>query len=257
MATGWRFGVLGPLEVCYDGRLVLIGAAKQRVLLASLLIAANQVVPTGTLVARLWGESPPRGHRNTLQNHVLRLRRVLGEAGSRVPVHTRPGGYVVQVGHDELDLITFQRMLSAARVSARAGDLARMSCLLHDALGLWRGPALADVPSDALQREVVPALVENRLRAAELRIGADISLGDHHEVLAELHELTCSNPLREPLWALRMLALYRCGRQAEALACYHEVRGHLAGQLGIDPGAELSLLHQRMLTADPGLVLAK
>ncbi|MEU0879332.1 AfsR/SARP family transcriptional regulator [Lentzea sp. NPDC005914] len=239
----WRFGVLGPLEVWRDGHPVVIRAAKQRVLLASLLLAANQVVPGGTLVERLWGATPPPGHRNTLQNYVMRLRRLLGPG----PIHTCSDGYIVQVERDALDLNAFRGLVSEARASARTGDLTRTAGLLREAESLWRGPALADVPSDSLHREVVPVLAENRLRAVELRIGTDLSLGRHHDVVDELHELTLIHPLREPLWALRIVALQRCGREAEALACYQDVRQVLGEALGADPGAELRLLHQRML----------
>lgn len=242
----WRFGLLGPLEVSRDGLAVVIGAAKQRVLLTTLLLAANQVVPISTLVDRLWGSSPPPGHRNTLQNHVLRLRRALGAS---CPVHTCQDGYLVRIEKSALDLHEFRRLVAAART----GDPVRAIGLLRQALNLWRGPALADVPSDALHREIVPVLAENRLHAVELRISAELALGHHREVVDELLQLTLAHPLREPLWAMRILALYRCGRQAEALACYRDVHRLLAHELGIDPTRELTVLHQRMLTGDPAL----
>ncbi|GAA2893034.1 hypothetical protein GCM10010517_57560 [Streptosporangium fragile] len=263
MGTGFEFRVLGPVEVLHDGRPVPVRAAKQRVLLASLLLDAGRVVPVGTLVTRLWGESPPDGARNTLQNYVMRLRRVLAGAaraagtagdGENGPVLTRPQGYLIEAAGDAVDLHRFDALVRHARAAAAAGAADRASVLLREALGLWRGQPLSDVPSEPLQREVVPVLAERRLGAVELRIQADLLLGRHAEVLPELRELTTGHPLQERFWAQRMLALYRSGRQGEALECYRAVSGLLAEELGVDPGAELRELHRRILAADPALM---
>lgn len=253
MGTVFEFRVLGPLEVLKDGDPVLIRAAKQRALLASLLIDANRVVPVATLVARLWGETSPGGARNTLQNYVLRLRRVLGSVGDSGPVLTRPQGYLIDVAEDALDLHRFDALVRRAAITATEGDTEQVSVLLREASELWRGHPLSDVPSELLQQEVVPALVERRLDALESRIEADLVLGRHGEVLPELLESTTRYPLRERFWAQRMLALYRSGRQGEALTCYRTVSRLLAEELGIDPGAQLCELHQQVLTADPAL----
>ncbi|MER5319621.1 AfsR/SARP family transcriptional regulator [Streptosporangium roseum] len=250
---GFEFGVLGPLKVLRGGDPVAIGAAKQRVLLASLLIDANRVVPVETLTARLWGEAPPCGARNALQNYVMRLRRVLGGAGGSDPVLTRPQGYLIGVADEAVDLHRFDALVRRARAAVAAGGAEQASALLWEALGLWRGQPLSDVPSELLQREVVPALAERRLGAVELRIQADLALGRHGDVLPELRELTAAHPLRERFWAQRMLALYRSGRQGEALQCYRTVGELLSEELGIDPGAELRELHRRLLDADPAL----
>ncbi len=253
MGTDFEFRVLGPLEVLKDGDPVPIRAAKQRVLLASLLIDANRVVPVETLVARLWGETSPGGARNTLQNYVLRLRRVLGSTEDSGPVLTRPPGYLIDVAGDALDLHRFDALIRRATVTATQGDAEQASVLLREALGQWRGQPLSDLPSELLQREVVPALVERWLGALESRIEADLMLGRHGEVLPELRELTTTYPLRERFWAQRMLALYRSGCQGEALVCYRTVSRLLAEELGIDPGAQLRELHQQVLAADPAL----
>jgi predicted ATPase/DNA-binding SARP family transcriptional activator len=253
MGTGLEFRILGPLEVLKDGDPVPIRAAKQRVLLASLLIDANRVVPVETLVARLWGETSPGKARNTLQNYVLRLRRLLGSTGDSGPVLTRPQGYLIDVAGDALDLHRFDALVRRATVTATRGDTEQASVLLREALGLWRGQPLSDLPSDLLQQEIVPVLIERWLGALESRIEADLMLDRHGEVLPELWELTTTYPLRERFWAQRMVALYRSGCRGDALACYRTVSRLLAEELGIDPGAELRELHQRVLTADPTL----
>lgn len=250
---GFEFGVLGPLKVLHDGAPVAIGAAKQRVLLASLLIDANRVVPVETLTARLWGETPPDGARNALQNYVMRLRRVLGGTGGSDPVLTRPQGYLIGVADGAVDLHRFDALVRRARAAVAVGEADQASALLREALGLWRGQPLSDVPSELLQREVAPALAERRLGAVELRIQADLALGRHGDVLPELRELTAAHPLRERFWAQWMLALCRSGRQGEALQCYHTVGELLSEELSIDPGAELRELHRRLLAADPAL----
>lgn len=253
MGAGCEFKILGPLEVLCDGVLVPIRAAKQRVLLVSLLIDANRVVSVETLVARLWGDASPPGARNTLQNYVLRLRRVLQSTGESGPVLTCPPGYLIHVAGDAVDLHRFDSLVRRATIRTTEGDAQRASVLLREALGLWRGQPLSDLPSELLQREVVPALTERWLGALELRIAADLVLGRQADVLPLLQELTSTYPLRERFWAQRMLALYRCARQGEALTCYRTVSALLAEELGVHPGAELRELHRQVLTADPAL----
>lgn len=255
MEPGFQFNVLGSLEVWRDGQLVPIRAAKQRALLASLLIDANQVVPIDVLVGRLWDEQAPDGAKNTLQNYILRLRRTLGEASGAVcPVATHSAGYRINVDDGSCDLHRFDTLTSDARCLAESGNVGRASTLLRRATGLWRAQALLDVPSAQLQRDVLPALIEKRLNAIEFRIDLDIQLGRHVDVLPELRELTAVYPWRERFWAQRILALYRAGRQGEALKCHHDVCAVLSGELGINPGAELTELFQRILAADPELI---
>ncbi|MFG2015887.1 AfsR/SARP family transcriptional regulator [Actinomadura geliboluensis] len=252
MRVRHEFGVLGPLEVRRDGVPLPIGATKLRLLLAALLVDAGHVVPVDTLAGRLWGESPPAQVRNTLQNYVMRLRRALGEGGAGI-VLTHPRGYLVEVEPDALDLHRFGALVRQGRAELEAGGAAgRAAALLREALGLWRGEPLSDLPPDLLQG-VVPALTEQRLDAVELGIDADLALGRAAHVLPELRNLIGTHPLRERFWAQRMRALYQCGRQAEALECYRTVTALLADELGIDPGAELQDLHRRILAAAPEL----
>ncbi|MFD3578726.1 BTAD domain-containing putative transcriptional regulator [Streptomyces sp. NPDC058644] len=249
--TEFEYRLLGPLEVLFDGRPVAMRAAKQRALLASLLIDANKVVPSETLIARLWDE-PPDGARNALQNYVLRLRRTLG-CGSRGPIRTCADGYLVHVPDEALDLHRFDALVARARSAAAAQATERASALLGEALALWRGEPFSDVPSERLRLDVAPALHERRLAALELHTDADVRLGRHADVLPRLRELTAAHPLQERFWAQRMLALYRSGRQSEALDCYRTVSALLVEELGVNPGPELWQLHQRVLTADPSL----
>lgn len=251
----FAFGLLGPLEVAEEGRAVPITAAKQRILLASLVLEANRAVPAGWLIDRMWHTASPQDARATLHSYVMRLRRTLRDAAGTDPIATRPDGYLLECPEQAVDLHRFRSMVRQAtsRPAAETADTAR---LLGQALALWRGEPLADVPSEVLHRDIVPALREERLAAMELRIELDLRLGRHAELIAELGELTSRHPLRERLWAHRMLALYRCERQAEALDCYRRVAMLLADELGVDPGTELRALHEAMLHNDPKLASA-
>lgn len=251
--VNYQFGLLGALEVRSGSEPVTINAAKHRVLLASLLVDANRVVSSETLLTRLWGENPPSGARNTLQNYVMRLRRALGEAA---PIRTRPEGYVIEVDDDSVDLFRFYLLTAQAKTAFAAGEVKKAFALSREALGLWRGDPLSDVPSEVLRSDVVPALVERRLAAVELRLDIDLKLGRHQDVLPELQELTTAYPLRERYWAQRILALYRAGRQSEALECYRTVQAKLADELGVDPCPELREVHARVLAADPADTVA-
>ncbi|MFC8128067.1 BTAD domain-containing putative transcriptional regulator [Streptomyces sp. NPDC057302] len=250
--TEFEYRLLGPLEVLSGSRPVAMRAAKQRALLASLLVDANKAVPTDTLIGRLW-DAPPDGARNALQNYVLRLRHALSRP-SGGPIRTCPDGYRIDVPEDALDLHRFDALVVRARAAAAARAAERASALLGEALALWRGEPFADVPSERLRLEVAPALNERRLGALELRTDADFQLGRHTDVLPRLRELTAAHPLQERFWAQRMLALYRSGRQGESLDCYRTVSALLLDELGVDPGPELWQLHQRVLTADPSLI---
>ncbi|MET9395320.1 BTAD domain-containing putative transcriptional regulator [Streptomyces sp. NPDC006624] len=252
MSTRYEFRVLGPLEVLRDGRPVRIDAAKVRLLLAALLAEANQVVTVETLVHRLWGEDPPGRARNTLQNYVLRLRRALGSPPGGAPVLTRPHGYLIETAPDALDLHRFTALVRQGRTALAEGSAARAAPLLRDALRLWRGDPLSDLPAHLLQG-VVATLNEQRLDALESRIDADLALGRAADVLPELRGLIAEFPLREHFWAQRMLALAHCGRQGEALESYREVTALLADELGVAPGAGLRQVHQRLLAAAPEL----
>jgi len=244
VSVRYEFGLLGPLSVHRDGAPVPIGAPKLRVLLVSLLVDAGRVVTVDALVDRLWGANPPGGVRNTVQNYVLRLRRALGPNGSDV-VRTHSRGYLVEVGPDALDLRRFDTLVQRGRAALDSGAADHAAALLREALGLWRGEPLSDLPPDPF-RDIVPALAERRLDALELRIDADLALGRPADVLPELRALIGAHPLRERFWAQRMRALSWCGRHGEALECYREIASLLADELGIDPGAELRDLHRRI-----------
>ncbi|WP_329788878.1 BTAD domain-containing putative transcriptional regulator [Lentzea sp. DG1S-22] len=233
-----EFRVLGPLEVLLDGEPVSVPAGRGRVLLATLLLRPNQFVSVDELVDRLWDGDPPTADRahKTLQTTVLRLRQALGAANR---VRTTSGGYLAEVTPEELDLLRFREFV-------RAGDFA-------SATALWRGPALANVASDALHRDEVPHLEDEHLAAVERRIDADLERGLAGELVAELGALVGQHPLRERFWGQRMTALARSGRQAEALESYRELTALLAGELGVDPSPELSRLHLALLNGDAEL----
>ncbi len=247
-----RFGILGPLLVHdgYDD--ITVPAARQRVLLAALLVRAGQAVPAEELAEIVWDGSVPPGSGTTLRSYVKRLRQVLGpRAGARVV--TRYPGYLLEAAEDEVDLLRFTRLCRDGGAAVRDGAWANASAALDLALGLWRGAALADVPGQVLRLEEGLRLEQLRLQAIEWNIDADLHLGRDSELVHELQSLAAAHPLRERFHAQLMLALYRCGRRAEALAAYRHARQVLVDELGAEPGAELRELHQRMLAADPAL----
>jgi DNA-binding SARP family transcriptional activator/predicted negative regulator of RcsB-dependent stress response len=243
-----RFGVLGPLEVRKGDRVLPIGSAKQRAVLAVLVLRANHVVPAGELIDVVWGGHPPKTAGNAVSVYVAQLRKALG--GYLV---WRPPGYLLPVDPDQVDLRRFQRLLADAHAARAAGDWEQAVADLQRALALWRGPALADVASEVLQAVEVPRLEEQRIGALEERIELELELGRHRQVIGELEALATVHPLRERLRGLLMLALYRSGRQAEALSVYRKTRRSLVEELGIEPGPELRRLEQAILAADPSL----
>ena len=241
-----EFRILGPLEVVEQGRPLKLGGSRQRALLAVLLTRANEVVSRDRLIDELWGEQPPKAATNALQYHVSRLRKTLPRADAIV---TRPPGYVIRVAPEELDLLRFETLVEEARRSPPE----RAAQLLRDALGLWRGPALADLADEPFARAEILRLEELRLTAIEHRLEADLALGGGAELVGELEALVREHPLREQLRAQLMLALYRSGRQAEALDVYRETRSLLVGELGIEPGPALRELEKAILWHDPEL----
>jgi YVTN family beta-propeller protein len=252
-----EFGVLGPLEVSRAGCAVPLGGPRQRGVLALLLLEANRVVSMDRLAEDLWGGNPPDGWVTTLQIYVLHLRRALepdrdrGVAGEVLVTGGR--GYLLRVGRERLDAALFQDGFAAGRAALEAGRYPEAAQTLRTALGLWRGGVLADLADYAFTRPEAARLEELQLAAVEARIEADLALGRHDALTAELERLAAEHPLRERLHGQVMLALYRCGRQAEALAAYRRLRDLLADQLGIDPGEPLRRLHQSVLAQDPAL----
>lgn len=241
-----QFGVLGPLEVREQGRDLTPRRAKQRALLAALLGHANQVVSIDRLTDALWGEAPPATAPTALHGHVSALRKQLG--ANRI--ETVPPGYRLHIEPDELDLDRFERLFAQARGTAEAG---RRSTLLGEALALWRGEPLSDVRDEAFAQGEITRLEELHLGALEGQAEAELELGRHAELLPDLERALARYPLSERLRAQRMLALYRSGRQSEALHVYQAGRRLLAEELGIDPGSALQMLEQQILSQDPAL----
>lgn len=234
-----QFRILGPLEVAGEHGEIPLGGQKQRSLLGGLVIRAGHVVSTDRLLDELWGEHPPKTATTSLQNMVSQLRKLLGAE----VLLTKPPGYVLQVEPEQVDAVRFERIVAGAR-AAPPDERAR---LLHEALALWRGPPLADLEFELFAENEVRRLEELRLDALEERIEADLELGQGSELVAELDSLVERHPLRERLRRQLMLALYRAGRQAEALQVYHDTRQTLSDELGVDPSPALKQVYTSIL----------
>jgi DNA-binding SARP family transcriptional activator len=241
------FRLLGPLEVSEYDRPLSLGGVKQRSLLAILLLHANELVSSDRLIDELWGSAPPRTAAKGIQVHVSRLRKLLG--GDRLA--TRHPGYVLHVESSEFDLARFEQLVGEARRAAPEPAARK----LREALALWRGPALADLAYETFAQVEIARLEEMRLAVLEQRIEADLALGWHGELAGELEALVTRFPLRERLRCQLMLALYRSGRQAEALEAYRAARRELSEELGLEPSEELKRLEQAILCQDPALDL--
>jgi len=240
-----ELGILGPLLARVNGREVALGGPRQRAVLAVLLLHRNTVVSADRLVDLVWGEDPPPTAATALQNHVSRLRLLLGPES----IETRAPGYLLRTGPTDVDVDRFEILVAQAGVAPP--HIARGR--LREALGLIRGPVLADVASEPFAEVETARLEELRLAALEARIEADLAVGEHEAVVPELEALVAQHPYRERLHAQRMLALYRVGRQADALAAYQSARAALDEGLGIDPGPDLQALEVRVLRQDPTL----
>jgi DNA-binding SARP family transcriptional activator/Tfp pilus assembly protein PilF len=247
-----EFCLLGPVVVRRGGMALPVPRGRQRAVLAVLLLNAGRVVSVGEIAEALWGAAPLPSAPATVRNYVKRLRSVLGDV-SQARIVTRAPGYLIRVDPGELDLARFEDLLDSARQAARGGSWQAAADQAQAALALWRGQPLADVQSEALSLREVPRLAELRLQAAELRIDAELHLGRHGVAIAELERMAAAYPLREHLYTRLMLALYRDGRQAEALAAYQQARRVLVDELGTEPGEELRELHQQILNAGPVL----
>ena len=248
-----EFRILGPVEVVHEGKALPLGGSRERAVLALLLLSANRVVSAERLAADLWVDAPPDGGVQSLRVFVSRLRKALREADGDEVLITKSPGYMAVVEPLALDALRFETLIAEGRERAQRADHERAAGLLRQALELWRGPALSDVADAPLARAEAARLDEARLVALEERIDADLACGRHGAVLPELESLTRSHPLRERFWAQRMLALYRSGRQADALRTYQDVRAILAEELGLEPGADLAGLEGAILRHDPEL----
>ena len=242
-----KFRLLGPLEAVHGERPLALGGRKQRALLARLLMDVNRTVAAARLIDDLWGENVPDTAGKMVQVHVSRLRKVL-PTGVLV---TRPPGYALEVEPDDVNVTRFTRLRAEGRAALLAGDARRAASRLHEALSLWRGPPLAEFPEPFAGPEAA-RLEQLHLGCLEDRIEADLMLG-HTDVVGELEVLIGRLPLREHLRELLMVALYRSGRQAEALSAYGDFRRELDDQLGLEPSASLKQLERRLLRQDPEL----
>ncbi len=239
-----EFRILGPLEAIQEGRPLALGAHKQRALLALLLLRRGEVVLADRLIDELWGEQPPRAAGKSVQVYVSQLRKALGDG----LLETHGRGYLLRVAPQDVDAGRFERLLERGRALLAAGDARGAAATLRDALALWRGPPLADFTYEAFAQREIARLEELRLAAVEERVEADLALGRHTELVGELEALVHEHPLRERLRAQLMLALYRAGRQAEALSAYHNARRTLVDELGLEPSRELQDLERAILT---------
>jgi DNA-binding SARP family transcriptional activator len=247
-----RFRILGPLELKDDGGEVPLGGHRPRALLALLLLHPNEVVPADRLIDELWGELSRERGAGALRVNVARLRKALPDG----VLTTKSPGYVVRVAADELDLHRFERLVDEGRGLLARGLEADASQRLREALSLWRGPALADFAYESFAQPAIARLDEIRLTATELLIDADLALGRHDELVGELEALVAKHPLRERLRGSLMTALYRSGRQAEALDAYQNARRALVDELGIEPSPGLQELERAILRQDPALEVA-
>ena len=244
-----EFRILGPLSVGEGDVTISFDAPKHRALLGVLLLHPGEVVSAERLIDELWGERPPPTASKILQTYVSQLRKAVGPER----IVTQAPGYLLQLDGDALDAARFRQLAAEGRALAADGDAAAANRRYREALGLWRGPALADVVFESFARNEVERLEEERLGTLMDRVDCDLALGRHDELVPELEALARQYPVRERLRAQLMLALYRSGRQADALAAYRDAHRTLDEQLGLEPGRELQDLERAILNHDPAL----
>src|SRR3954451_11923136 len=247
---GLKYRILGPLDVRGEQGAVAVGASKLRAVRAVLLLHANEPVSAERLALALWGQEALAGAVRTVHVYVSRLRKMLGDPAL---IETTPAGYRLQVRPGELDLERFEFGVEAGRRALAAGTPDQAVVLLREALQLWRGPALAELEVEPFAQAEIARLEERRLAAIEARLEAELSAGADASLVSELRQLVAEHPERERLAGQLMLALYRSGRQTEALAAYRHARAVLVDRVGIEPGSELRQLHQAILRQDAAL----
>jgi DNA-binding SARP family transcriptional activator len=250
-----EFRILGPLEVAADGELVELGPAKPQALLGALLLRANEVVASNQLVDALWGKTPPATAAKLVQLYVSQLRRGLARVSGEGVLQTRPSGYLASVDFDQLDAERFTRLVGEGRARAEAGETKEAVLLYEEALRLWRGPVLAGLPLESGALVECERLEELHVAALGERVDCELKRGRHAQLVGELEALTATYRLHERFWAQLMLALYRSGRQSDALDAYRRVRRRLNEQVGLEPNSALRHLERAILTQDPSLDL--
>ncbi|MUN39466.1 activator protein [Actinomadura sp. NEAU-AAG5] len=245
-----RYEVLGSLSVTDGGKSLAVTAPKMEVVLAALLIRADQVVSVDQLVTEMWGGSRPRRATAALYVYVSQLRKLLtGRTGTAGPIVTRTPGYVLRTGSDELDLHEFQRLVREGRQHMRRDEYELASRAFESALGLWRGPALSELREGPIINGFAIWLDEVRLECHEMLVETNLRLGRHREMVSLLHELIQDHPLHEAFYRQLMLALYRSERRADALAVYQSARAALNKELGLEPGRHLREMQRSVLAA--------
>jgi DNA-binding SARP family transcriptional activator len=253
--TSMMVRILGPLEVRVAGATIDLGRPKQRALLVRLLMRANQPVPFEQLIDELWSEWPPATARHSIQVYVSGLRRVLNRPSEPTRIETHGRAYALRLREEELDLARVRRLLQRARSELARNQAAAAAAASRRALDHWRGRPLADLDDEPCVRDVVLELEELRLEALELRIDADLAFGSSGELVPELKRLGAEHPAHEGFQARLMLALYRSGRQADALEAYHRARQSLLEELGLEPSSSLKQLQAAILQQDPSLAV--
>ena len=251
------FRILGALEAQRGRQELALGGGKQRALLGRLLIEPNRGVATDSIIEALWTEDRPGKPLTAIQGYISQLRKLLAPDHADELIVTEPTGYRLALAREQIDLGRFEDLLQSGRAALTRGDLAAAAEQLSQGLRLFRGSPLADFTYEEWARSEIERIAELRLACLEERIEADLALGRHAELVGELEALTSAHPLRERLRGQLMLALYRAGRQAEALDAYQATRTLLVEELGLEPGAPVQELHRRILLQDPELDLPR
>ncbi|WP_433170087.1 AfsR/SARP family transcriptional regulator [Actinoallomurus sp. CA-150999] len=246
-----KFNLLGSLEVIHDQRVCTPSAPKIRQVLALLLLRANQVVSLDSVIEELWGEEPPKSAVTTAQTYIYQLRkafaRELGEQQASRMIETVPPGYILRVDEAQLDFREFDRLIEQSRALQAAGHVERSARQVRAALSLWKGAALSNVDHGTLLQGYATHLEEQRITALELRVQADMELGDHRAVIPELRRLVVSHRYNEWFHAQLIIALNKAGRRGDALEAYQSLRTLLNDELGLDPSAEVKRVHREVL----------
>ena len=245
------YRVLGSLQVHINGRECTPQASKVRQVLALYLLRANKIVSVDSIIAELWGDRPPRTAVTTAQTYIYQLRKLIaahgGESLASETIRTTSHGYIINVKNGQLDCMEFERMVEQGRGLLMEGETSRAAVLLRQALRVWNGPALTGMEHGRLLQSDVAHLEEMRMLALELRLGAEMRLGQHRELIPELKSLVRTYPYHEWLHAQLMIALQRSGRRGDALSAYREVRRLLSTELGVEPSADLQRVHEKVL----------